>query len=75
MDIGKCLENLKYDLNNGGVVEDSFAAICYVTMANTACRILEKGATQKDIDEAKAYIDLCHSSGVGSLMNITGIDS
>ena len=71
MDLGKCLENLRVDLNNGGVVEDSFAAICYVTMANTACRILTNGATQKEINKAKEYITLCHTSGVGSLMSIT----
>jgi hypothetical protein len=73
MDIGKCLENLKADLSNGGVVEDTFAAICYVTMANTACRILAEGATQKEFNKAREYIALCNTSGVGSLMSVTGV--
>jgi len=39
-------------------------------MANTACRILKNGSTQKEIENAKAYISLCHSSGIDSLMNV-----
>lgn len=73
MNLSKCMENLKADLGNGGIAEDSFAAICYVTMANTACRMLNNGSTQKEIDDAKAYISLCHTSGVDSLVNVTEI--
>jgi len=73
MNLSKCMENLKADIGNGGIVEDSFAAICYVTMANTACRMMKNASTQKEIADAKAYISLCHTSGVDSLVNITEI--
>jgi hypothetical protein len=42
-------------------------------MANTACRILAEGATQKEFDKAREYIALCNTSGVGSLMSVTGV--
>ena len=72
MDLRRCLENLKYDLDNGGVEEDSFAMNCYITMANEACRIIKGGASQREIDGAVEYLDLCRNSGVDSLMCIAG---
>lgn len=67
MNIRVCLENLKYDLSNGGIEEDSFAMNCYITMAHEACRILKSAASRRDIDDAKEYIALCKDSGIGSL--------
>ncbi len=43
MDLKQCLENLKHDVNDGGIEDDTFATLCYVTMANEARRILSSG--------------------------------
>ncbi len=63
MDLRQCLENLKYDIGNGGVDDDTFATTCYITMANKAHRLLESGASdQRTANDAKEYLTLCCSS-------------
>ena len=64
MNIKQCLENLRYDIGNGGIKEDTFAVTCYITMANKAHRLLENGATdQQEANYAKEYLALCRNSG------------
>lgn len=70
MDLKVCLENLKSDLSNGGVEEDSFAMNCYVIMANEAVRIVKNGGPIEMLDIASEYIALCRNSGIGSLQFI-----
>lgn len=68
MNLKQCLENLKYDTGNGGVEEDSFAMICYITMANKARRLLRDSALdQRAMDDAKEYLALCCRSDSDSL--------
>jgi len=68
MDLRQYLENLKYDLGNGGLEEDSFAVVCYITMVNKAHRMLSSNTLDKQaIDDAKKYLTLCHESGCDSL--------
>ncbi len=64
MDLRQCLDNLRHDLSNGGVKEDTFAMICYVTMANKAHQLLKNNASsQKARDDAGEYLAVCSSSG------------
>lgn len=72
MDLRKCMENLRYDMANGGLEEDSFAMNCYITMAIRACRILKNGASQEEMDDAREYLALCISSGIDSLKCVVG---
>ena len=68
MNLRQCLDNLKHDVNNGGVEDDTFAMICYVTMANKARRILENGnLDQQTMADAREYLALCCSSDSSSL--------
>ena len=68
MNLTQCLENLKHDIRNGGIEEDSFAAVCYITMANEASRLLKSGvADQRETDRATEYLALCRRSGSDSL--------
>lgn len=68
MDLGQCLENLKYDVSNGGLEDDTFAMICYITMANKARRLLRSNTSdQREADYAREYLALCCNSGSDSL--------
>ncbi len=68
MNLTRCLENLKHDVSNGGIDEDSFAVVCYITMANAASRLLKSGAAdQRETDCATEYLALCRRSGSDSL--------
>jgi len=70
MNLRICLDNLKHDLNNGGIEEDSFAMNCYITMANEARRMLKRSLSQSEIDDAIQYLSLCRDSGASSLQSI-----
>jgi hypothetical protein len=64
MDLEKCLENLKHDVNNGGLEDDSFAMNCYVTMANKARRMVKNGSSDpKSKVSAEEYLTICCKSG------------
>ena len=68
MILRKCLENLKSDINNGGLEDDTFAMICYITMANEARRLLKNDMSdQQKTEDAKEYLTLCCRSGTDSL--------
>ena len=68
MDLRQCLENLKHDINNGGIEDDSFPTVCYVTMANAARRLLETSKPdQQEADNAREYLSLCRKAGSDSL--------
>ncbi len=66
MDLGQCLQNLKYDISNGGFEDDTFSMVCYITMANKAHRLLKTGTSDQRKD-AEEYLALCRSSGSGGL--------
>lgn len=70
MDLKQCMDNLKRDVDNGGVEDDSFATNCYVTMANEARRILDSGLSDQKAADARAYLSICCSSGSDSLRYI-----
>ena len=70
MDLKQCMENLKQDVNNGGIVDDSIAANFYITMANEARRILNSGLSDQKAADARAYLSICCSSGSDSLRYI-----
>ena len=64
MDLKKCLDNLRHDLNNGGVEDDSFAMNCYVTIANEAHRLIECDTSDERTRKvANEYLAMCRSSG------------
>jgi hypothetical protein len=65
MNLGQCLRNLRHDIGNGGLEEDTFAMNCYITMANRARRLLKSNAS--DQREATEYLALCSNSGSDSL--------
>jgi len=68
MDLGQCLENLKYDVSNGGLEDDTFPMICYITMANEARRLLGSDVSdQREANYAREYLALCGNSGSASL--------
>ena len=68
MDLRQCLDNLKRDLDNGGIKDDTFATVCYMTMANEARRLLKGDALdQQTRDDANEYLSMCSSSGSDSL--------
>ena len=68
MDLRLCLENLKHDVNNGGLEDDTFAMVCYITMANEARRVLEsKTLDQQTAEEATEYLAICCNSGSDAL--------
>lgn len=68
MDLRQCLKNLKHDINNGGIEDDSFPIVCYVTMANSAHRILRSSAPdQQEANDAREYLSLCCRAGSDSL--------
>lgn len=68
MDLKQCIENLKYDINNSGVEDDTFPMICYITMAHRAHRILRAGkASQEDMNQAREFLSLCKYSQSDSL--------
>jgi|GEM_PF-2741096 len=68
MDLGQCLENLKHDISNGGLEDDTFAMNCYITMANKALRLLGSDVSdQREADHAREYLALCGNSGSDSL--------
>ena len=70
MDLKQCLENLKHDVNDGGIEDDTFATLCYVTMANEARRILSNGSSTQEVADAKEYLTICCSSDSDSLRYI-----
>ena len=70
MDLKQCMENLKQDVNNGGIEDDSFAVNFYITMANEARRILNSGSSDQKVADARAYLSICCSSGGDSLRYI-----
>ena len=75
MDLRRCLENLKHDINNGGLEDDTFAMICYVTMANEAHRIIKEDTShQQMLDNAKEYLALCSSSESASLRCVAEVN-
>ena len=67
MDLKQCMENLKHDVDNGGVDDNSFAMNCYVTMANEARRILGNGSSAQKAADAKEYLTTCSNCGSDSL--------
>ena len=68
MDLKQCLKNLKHDVNNGGLTEDTSPAIWYIGGANEARRLLSNGTSdQQAAEDAKEYLALCCSSGSDSL--------
>lgn len=76
MDLKKCLGNLKHDLNNGGIDDDSFAMVCYMTMAKKAHKLL--GDTEPDKleqDNAKEYLTMCRNSGYAGLKLVADMTS
>ena len=69
MILRQCLENLKSDINNGGLEDDTFAMVCYITMANEARRLLKNDVLdQQKTEDAKEYLALCCRSGNDSLI-------
>ena len=73
MDLKQCLENLKHDINNGGLEEDTFAIICYITKAKEAIRMLRSDTLdQRDASCAREYLALCRNSGSDSLRCVIG---
>jgi len=73
MELRRCLDNLKHDVSNGGLVDDTFPVVCYVTMANKALRILHSPAAQQDKAAAEEYLTLCRDSGTASLRSIATV--
>ncbi len=68
MDLRQCLENLKHDVDNGGLVDDTFPVTCYITMAHEARRLLKNGELdQKAAADAKEYLTVCCESGSDGL--------
>ena len=68
MNLGQCLENLRHDISNGGLEDDTFAMNCYITMANEARRLLGSDVPdQREADYAREYLALCGNSGSASL--------
>jgi len=68
MDLRRCMENLKHDISNGGLEDDTFAMVCYITMANRARRLLENMVFDEQAEEvAKEYLALCCNSESDSL--------
>jgi hypothetical protein len=62
------LENLKYDVSNGGLEDDTFAMNCYITMAKKARRLLRSGTPdQQAAENAKEFLALCCEHGSGGL--------
>jgi hypothetical protein len=73
MTLGQCLENLKHDVSNGGLEDDTFGMICYIAMANEAQRLLRSGALdQPALDDAREYLTLCRNSGSDGLRCVAG---
>ena len=71
MDLGQYLENLRCDIACGGVEDDSFAAICYITAANEAHRTLSGDVSDEQaLDDARQYLALCGDSGCDGLMAV-----
>ena len=68
MNLEQGLVNLEEDISNGGVIDDTFAAICYITIANKAIRLLGcRPLDQRDADTANKFLMLCSRSGIDSL--------
>jgi hypothetical protein len=68
MDLRQCLRNLEHDISNGGLEDDTSAAIWYIGMANEARQLLSNGTSdQKMVKDAEDYLNLCCSSGSDSL--------
>jgi hypothetical protein len=68
MDLEQGLANLRNDISNSGVEDDTFATICYITIANQAIRLLEsRPPDQRDADTANEFLMLCSRSGNDSL--------
>ena len=71
MDLRHCLNNLKSDLDNGGISDDTFATTCYVTMANKAHQLLKSDESdQLTRADANEYLSMCRQSGSDSLRYI-----
>ena len=67
----KCMENLRHDVNNGGIEEDSFSVICYIAMANKAIRSLrDKVEDGTEAKFATDFLALCRESGSDALKYI-----
>ena len=68
MTLKQCLENLKRDIADDGIRDDTSAVIWYITMANEARRLLgSKPLDQRTVDDAKQYLTLCCDSGSDAL--------
>ena len=68
MNLSQCLEDLKYDIRNDGIADDTFAMICYMTMANKARRLLRSSASnQQEVNVAREYLTMCRNSGSDGL--------
>ena len=73
MDLKHCLSNLKRDLDNGGISDDTFATTCYVTMANKAHQVLKSDESDRlTRADASEYLSMCRQSGSDSLRYIAG---
>ena len=74
MNLRQCLSNLKHDLDNGGIKDDTFATVCYMTMANKARRLLENDTLdQQTRDNANEYLSMCSRAGSDSLRYIAEV--
>jgi len=69
-------KNLKDDIGNGGVKDDTHAANCYIIAATAARRILNDDAESGFVDDeeashnAKEYLVLCDQSRCAGLMSV-----
>lgn len=71
MNLGKYIENLKNDLENGGVADDSVAVLCYITAANRAKEVIQAGGPEKET--AQSFLDLCMQSGCEGLRTVVAL--
>ena len=73
MKLKQCLENLKRDINDGVIEDDTFATICYITMANEARRLLASElVNQQAANDAREYLATCCGSGNDTLRFVAG---
>lgn len=64
MDLAKGIDNLRSDLDNGGIKEDSSAIIMYIALANQAKKVLKFSPGDATAEE---FLNLCQESGSPSL--------
>ncbi len=68
MNLRQCLSNMKSDMSNGGIRDDTFPVVCYMTMANKARQLLKEDTLdQQTRNNANEYLSMCRRSGSDSL--------